>query len=67
MTMLVEDIEVTCPECGHVFMDWIRSSFNRSLPVYFSDEYMDRATSATCPKCGFKVYFETLITERAES
>jgi endogenous inhibitor of DNA gyrase (YacG/DUF329 family) len=62
MTSPPEEIEVTCPGCGHVYRDWRRASFNLSLPDEFDDEYMDQATSAICPRCGLKVYFETLVT-----
>jgi hypothetical protein len=27
----------------------------------FDDEYLDKASSAVCPKCGRKVYFHSLV------
>lgn len=60
MTSPPEDIEVECPECAAIYTDWYRPSINRSLGEEFDEEYFDAASSAVCPRCGFKVYFETL-------
>lgn len=35
-------------------------SYNETLGEKWDDDYLDRASSATCPECGHKVYFETL-------
>lgn len=61
MTSPVEEIQVICPGCGHVYRDWHRASFNFSLGEEFSEEYLAEATSATCPKCRFKVRLTTLF------
>jgi hypothetical protein len=41
-------------------MDWYRASINLDLDD-FDASYIDAATSATCPSCGHKVYFESLM------
>jgi endogenous inhibitor of DNA gyrase (YacG/DUF329 family) len=61
MTSPVEQIDVECPGCGKTYRDWHRPSFNFNLGVTYYDEYLDRATSATCPHCGLKVKIETLF------
>jgi predicted RNA-binding Zn-ribbon protein involved in translation (DUF1610 family) len=63
MTSPVEEIQVTCPGCGNVYRDWHRASFNFNLGEEFSEEYIDQATSATCPKCGLKVRLTALFVD----
>ena len=53
MTTPPRDIEVICEECGEVFVDWVRDSINLSLDD-FDDEYLEEASSVTCPKCGWR-------------
>lgn len=59
MTSPPEEIEVLCPQCKRRYRDWYRPSVNLDLDD-FDSEYLDRCSSAVCPHCGFKVYFDTL-------
>lgn len=61
MTMPPEEIEVICPKCGRQYKDWWRPSINLSLGERFDEEYLDAATSSTCPHCHFKVRHDVLI------
>jgi endogenous inhibitor of DNA gyrase (YacG/DUF329 family) len=63
MTSPPEDIIVKCPNCNNVYKDWHRASFNLGLED-FDEEYMDEATSSTCPNCKFKVKHEVLIVRK---
>jgi predicted RNase H-like nuclease len=60
MTAPPRSIVVKCPECGHIYQDWYRSSINLTLEP-FDEEYLEQATTSTCPKCGYKVRHEVLI------
>ncbi|HUP27620.1 MAG TPA: hypothetical protein VM409_04225 [Chloroflexia bacterium] len=62
MTSPVEDVIVECPQCGHTYKDWVRRSVNLTLDN-FDDEYLDQCSSATCPACGHKVYFSTMVVK----
>ena len=42
-------IQVECPERGTQYEDWYRGSINLALDD-FDDEYLEQATTATCPK-----------------
>jgi DNA-directed RNA polymerase subunit RPC12/RpoP len=55
-----ERVTVRCPHCGHVYDDWYRPSINLDIE-HFDDAYLDAASSAVCPTCEFKVYFDSLI------
>jgi predicted RNA-binding Zn-ribbon protein involved in translation (DUF1610 family) len=61
-----EDVTVECPNCGTIYTDWWRPSINASLdPEMAADrEYMEAASTATCPDCGWTVGFEVLIASR---
>jgi DNA-directed RNA polymerase subunit RPC12/RpoP len=59
MTSPVEEIEVRCPKCGQVYSDWYRPSINLTLDD-FDDEYVEAASTSTCPKCGHKVRHSVL-------
>ncbi len=63
MTSPVEEIEVTCPDCGHSYHDWYRPSINLSLDD-FDDEYLEEATTTTCPECRVKYDLGTLCVRR---
>jgi hypothetical protein len=63
MTSPAETITVTCPGCRKSYEDWWRPSINLSLGEKFDDEYLDRASSATCKYCGLKVYLKNLIVQ----
>jgi hypothetical protein len=60
MTMPPEQVTIKCPKCGGIYQDWIRRSANLSLDD-FDDDYLDQCSSAVCPSCKHKVYFENLI------
>jgi len=60
MTSPPRNVMVVCPQCSHLYEDWYRASLNLDLDD-FDAEYIDRATSAVCPKCSFKVYFGAMI------
>ena len=60
MTSPVRQIEVQCPRCGNVYEDSHRPSINLTLDD-FDDEYLEEASTATCPQCGLKVSLGTLI------
>ncbi len=62
MTSPPQTIQVVCPDCGNVYEDWYRPSINLSLDN-FDDEYVEQATTSTCPKCQHKVAFGALIFE----
>lgn len=54
MTSPPEEIEVECPKCRQVYADWYRPSINRTLDD-FDDEYLEAASTSTCPECSHKV------------
>lgn len=54
MTSPPEDITVRCPECRKDYQDWWRPSINLTLDD-FDDEYLRKASTSTCPYCGFVV------------
>ncbi len=60
MTSPPKDIMVECPECGMIYLDWHRASINLKLDD-FDDDYIEEATTATCPYCGHKVDLGGLI------
>ncbi len=60
MTSPIEEVVVICPQCQAEYKDWYRGSINLGLDD-FDEKYIDECSSATCPSCGFKVYFETLV------
>lgn len=62
MTSPIETVTVTCPDCGENYEDWYRASINLSLDD-FDQAYVDEASSATCPECGFMVRFEALVVD----
>lgn len=51
MTSPIENITVRCPKCGHLYEDWLRRSLNVDLDPWVTDEYAQRAFTATCPEC----------------
>lgn len=63
MTSPCTQVEVRCPQCHKIYQDWYRASVNLSLDN-FDDNYLDQCSSAVCPHCGFKVYFDTLTVTR---
>ena len=63
MTSSVEEITVTCPDCGHVYKGWYRASINMALDD-FDVDYLKQATTTTCPACGVIHDLGTLIVRR---
>ncbi|MCY4115951.1 MAG: hypothetical protein OXF55_03550 [Caldilineaceae bacterium] len=59
MTSPPEVVEIRCPNCGHEYVDWYRPSINLSLDD-FDDDYLEEASTTTCPKCGSKYDLGTL-------
>ena len=55
-----EFIIVWC-HCGAVYKDWWRPSMNLSLDN-FDDDYIERASSITCPNCRSYSRMGTLLT-----
>jgi Zn ribbon nucleic-acid-binding protein len=55
------EVDVVCPKCGHQYQDWSRS-VNLDLDD-FDEEYLDKCSSAVCPQCQHKVYFDTLVVK----
>ena len=60
MTSPPREIEVKCPKCGRVYEDGYRPSINLQLDD-FDEEYLEQATTSTCPHCGHKVSHGVLI------
>ena len=60
MTSPVEQIEVLCPGCKKRYQDWWRASSNLGLDN-FDEEYLEKASTATCPDCGLKVKLDTMV------
>ena len=65
MTSPPEPIEVTCPDCGHRYVDWYRPSINLSLDD-FDDDYLEEASTTTCPRCRSKYDLGTLFARRGD-
>lgn len=63
MTSPPRDIQVRCPQCGHLYEDWYRPSINLELDD-FDDEYIEEASTATYPECGYKVDLDVLIVRK---
>jgi hypothetical protein len=63
MTSPISDIRVQCPACGTEYEDWYRASINRDLDPEMDDDYIDEASTATCPACGHRVDLGTLVVE----
>jgi hypothetical protein len=67
MTSPVEDITIRCPQCGTVYEDWYRPSINFGLDPGLADpEYVDAASSATCPnpECKYRIDLGSLVVDR---
>jgi hypothetical protein len=60
MTSPPEQIEVQCPSCRAIYVDWWRPSINLTLDD-FDEEYIQEATTAVCPRCGLRVSLGALI------
>jgi predicted RNA-binding Zn-ribbon protein involved in translation (DUF1610 family) len=63
MTSPPREIEVKCPKCGKVYADWYRPSINLRLD-HFDDEYLEQASTSTCPECGYKVRHNVLTVRQ---
>ena len=64
MTSPPEDIQVKCPKCGRVYKDWYRPSLNLQLDPWIDEDYIRKATTATCPDCGTVVELGGLIVDK---
>jgi hypothetical protein len=64
MTSPPQQIEVICPNCAKRYKDWYRPSINMSLGEEFDEQYLDEATSSTCPHCRHKVSHGVLIVRK---
>ena len=62
MTSPPTEISVTCPDCGHGYRDWYRPSINLTLDD-FDDDYLEQASTTTCPKCGVKHDLDVLMAQ----
>ncbi len=60
MTSPPEQIRVRCPKCGHEYEDWIRPSINLMMDD-FDQDYLDEASSVTCPECKHRMSVDILI------
>ncbi len=60
MTMPPENITVVCPKCGKTYEDWYRASMNLQIDD-FDEDYIEEASTATCPHCGYKVHLDVLV------
>ncbi len=60
MTSPPEQVTVQCPGCEMTYQDWFRASINLDLDD-FDEAYLDECSSAVCPSCKHKVYFEQLV------
>lgn len=60
MTRPVEETEVVCAACQHVFTTWTRRSIDLQLePV--DEAYIERMSTATCPAWGHVMRLGTLV------
>ena len=67
LTSPAEQITVQCPDCGELYRDWWRASINLSLGEEFDDEYLEQASTATCPRCGLKAHLDALIVQEDDT
>lgn len=63
MTSPPEEVLVKCPQCGKIYKDWWRPSINLALDP-FDAEYIEQATTSTCPDCKYKVRHEVLVVRK---
>ncbi len=63
MTSPPEAIQVRCPGCGTDYDDWWRPSINMMLDD-FDDDYLEEASTSTCPSCGLKVRHDVLVVRK---
>jgi hypothetical protein len=62
MTSPPQRITVECPACASQYGDWWRPSMNLDLED-FDDDYLEEASTATCPGCGHRVALGSLVVE----
>ncbi len=58
MSSPIEEINVECPDCRHIYRDWDRASVDPEMAT--DVEYMRQVTTATCPACGTVVNIDEL-------
>lgn len=61
MTSPPTSILVLCPGCGSKYATFYRPSINTGLGEEWSEDEIDAATTATCPKCGQNVALDALV------
>ncbi len=65
MSSQPQSITVCCPKCNLTYEDWWRPSINSNLDS-FEDDYIEEATSATCPRCKTKIALPALLVKGTE-
>lgn len=65
MTSPPEEIVVECPNCKRWYEDWYRPSINRLIDN-FSDEFIEKASTAICPYCNCKAALQIWLTDSIE-
>ncbi|MEP1080192.1 ribosomal protein L7/L12 [Leptolyngbya sp. PL-A3] len=65
MTSPPEEIIVECPNCKRWYEAWHRPSINRLIDN-FSDEFIEKASTAICPYCNCKAALGIWLTNSVE-
>lgn len=65
MTSPPEEIIVECPSCKRWYDAWHRPSINRLIDN-FSDEFIEKASTAICPYCNCKTVLGIWLTNNLE-
>jgi ribosomal protein L7/L12 len=65
MTSPPEEIVVECPNCERWYDAWHRPSINRLIDN-FSDEFIEKASTAICPYCDCKASLGIWLTSSVE-
>jgi hypothetical protein len=65
MTSPPEEIIVECPNCKYWYEDWYRPSINRLID-HFSDEFIEKASTAICPHCNCQAALGIWLTNSPE-
>ena len=65
MTSPPEEIIVECPNCRRWYENWYRPSINRLIDN-FSDEFIEKASTAICPYCNCKAALQVWIINSLE-
>lgn len=65
MTSPPEEIVVECPNCERWYDAWHRPSINRLIDN-FSDEFIEKVSTAICPYCNCKAALGIWLTDSLE-